>query len=79
MAKWLKMNPDGLKDDFNNYFKNLTEEQLQVSLKSLHSFFLHFSQPFEEAGKEVINTAAREVCFSSYLLPHHADTVTLEM
>ena len=42
MAEWLKTNPDGLKDDFDNYFKNFTEEQLQVSLRELTFLFLTF-------------------------------------
>lgn len=42
MAEWLKTNPDGLKDDFDHYFKNLTEEQVQVSLRELTFLFLTF-------------------------------------
>jgi hypothetical protein len=42
MTEWLKTNPDGLKDDFDNYFKNLTDEQVQVSLRELTCLFLTF-------------------------------------
>ncbi|KAM6501341.1 hypothetical protein JOM56_004355 [Amanita muscaria] len=46
MAEWLKTNTNGTKDEFDTYFSTLTEEQLR---------------PFEDAAKDAINSAARDV------------------
>ncbi|KIL54806.1 hypothetical protein M378DRAFT_18535 [Amanita muscaria Koide BX008] len=45
MSDWLEKNPGGYKDDFEEYYKGLTAEQLQ---------------PFSAAAKDALNARARE-------------------